>query len=91
MIQGIGAGFIPPVLNQKIIDQIITVSNEDAMETARLLAKTEGVFAGVSSGANLFAASQLAKMKENQGKRIVVVVCDTGERYLSTPLYQVYV
>jgi cysteine synthase A len=91
MIQGIGAGFIPPILNFEIIDQIITVSNEDAMETARILAKTEGVFAGVSSGANLYAASQLAIKEENKGKRIVVVVCDTGERYLSTPLYQIYV
>lgn len=91
MIQGIGAGFIPPVLNVNIIDQIITVSNEDAMETARILAKTEGVFAGISSGANLYAASQLALKKENQGKRIVVIVCDTGERYLSTPLYQTHV
>jgi len=87
-IQGIGAGFIPKVLNTNIIDQIITVSNEDAYETARVLAKTEGVFAGVSSGAILFAASQLAKLEENKGKRIVVIVCDTGERYLSTPLYQ---
>lgn len=91
MIQGIGAGFIPPVLNQSIIDQIITVSNEQAIDTARLLAKTEGVFAGISSGANLYAATQLAKKKENQGKRIVVIVCDTGERYLTTPLYQDYV
>ena len=86
-IQGIGAGFIPGVLNMKVIDQIITVSNEDAFETARILAKTEGVFAGISSGAILFAASQLAKLEENKGKRIVAIVCDTGERYLSTPLY----
>lgn len=91
MIQGIGAGFVPPVLNREVIDQIITVSNEDAMETARILAKTEGVFAGISSGANLFAATQLALKIENQGKRIVVIVCDTGERYLSTPLYQHHV
>lgn len=86
-IQGIGAGFIPDVLNTKIIDQIITVSNEDAFETARLYAKTEGVFAGISSGAILYAATQLALLEENKGKRIVVITCDTGERYLSTALY----
>ena len=76
------------ILNMETIDQVITVSNEDAYETARLLAKTEGVFAGISSGAILYAASQLAKLEENKGKRIVVIVCDTGERYLSTTLYE---
>ncbi len=86
-IQGIGAGFIPGVLNQKVIDEIIQVSNEDAFSYARLLAKTEGVFAGISSGAILYSAIELAKRKENEGKRIVFIVCDTGERYLSTPLY----
>lgn len=86
-IQGIGAGFVPDVLNTKIIDQIITVSNENAFETARLYAKTEGVFAGISSGAILYAATQLAVLEENKGKRIVVITCDTGERYLSTALY----
>ncbi|MCF7930433.1 MAG: cysteine synthase A [Acholeplasmataceae bacterium] len=86
-IQGIGAGFVPDVLNQKVIDQIITVSNEDAFKTARLYAKTEGVFAGISSGAILYAATQLAMLEENKGKRIVVITCDTGERYLSTALY----
>jgi cysteine synthase len=86
-IQGIGAGFIPGVLNRNIIDEIITVSNEDAFETARTLAKTEGVFAGISSGAILYAATQVALREENRGKRIVAIVCDTGERYLSTPLY----
>jgi len=86
-IQGIGAGFIPSVLNLSIIDEIIQVSNEDAYETARILARTEGVFAGVSSGAILYAATLLAKKPENRGKRIVAIVCDTGERYLSTPLY----
>ncbi len=86
-IQGIGAGFIPGVLNRNIIDEIITVSNEDAFETARILAKTEGVFAGISSGAILYAATQVALREENRGKRIVAIVCDTGERYLSTPLY----
>jgi len=86
-IQGIGAGFIPPVLNTKIIDEIVQVSNEDAVEYARLLAKTEGVFAGISTGAILYAAIQIAQRKEARGKRIVFIVCDTGERYLSTPLY----
>jgi cysteine synthase A len=86
-IQGIGAGFIPPVLNKEVIDEIITITNDEAFETARILARTEGVFAGISSGANLKAASILAKRPENKGKRIVVIICDTGERYLSTPLY----
>jgi cysteine synthase len=86
-IQGIGAGFIPPVLNIDIIDEIITIKNDEAFETARILAKTEGVFAGISSGANLKAASIIALRPENKGKRIVVIICDTGERYLSTPLY----
>ncbi|MCD4826581.1 MAG: cysteine synthase A [Acholeplasmataceae bacterium] len=87
-IQGIGAGFIPSVLNLDIIDEVITVSDEDAFETTRTLAKTEGVFAGISSGAILFAATQLAIKEENKGKRIVAIVCDTGERYLSTTLYK---
>jgi len=86
-IQGIGAGFVPDVLNKKVINQIITVSNDDAFKTARLYAKTEGVFAGISSGAILYAATQLAVLEENKGKRIVVITCDTGERYLSTALY----
>lgn len=87
-IQGIGAGFIPSVLNLNIIDQVITVSDEDAFETTRTLARVEGVFAGISSGANLYAATQLALKEENKGKRIVAIVCDTGERYLSTTLYK---
>lgn len=87
-IQGIGAGFIPPVLNVDIIDEIIQVSGEDAFKTARLLATTEGVFAGISSGAALYAATIIAKREENKGKRIVVIIPDTGERYLSTELYQ---
>lgn len=86
-ISGIGAGFIPPVLNQKIIDQIIQVSNNDAYLYARDLAKEEGVFAGVSAGAALYAAIQIAQDKNNKGKRVVVLIPDTGERYLSTPLY----
>jgi len=87
-IQGIGAGFVPKVLNRDIIDEIITVSDEDAFNTARLLAKTEGVFAGISSGAILYAATKIAQKEENKGKRIVAIVCDTGERYLSTTLYE---
>ncbi len=87
-IQGIGAGFVPKVLNVDIIDEIITVSDEDAFNTARMLAKTEGVFAGISSGAILFAATKIAQKEENKGKRIVAIVCDTGERYLSTTLYE---
>lgn len=88
-IQGIGAGFIPGVLNTNILDEIIQVSNEDAFETARLLAKKEGVFAGISTGAILHAALTIAKREEARGKRIVFIVCDTGERYLSTPLYDI--
>ncbi len=87
-IQGIGAGFVPSVLNVNVIDEIITVTDEQAFETTRSLAKTEGVFAGISSGAILYAATKLAQKEENRGKRIVAIVCDTGERYLSTTLYK---
>lgn len=87
-IAGIGAGFIPAVLNLDIIDEVITISDEDAFQTARTLAKVEGVFAGISSGAILYAATLLAQKEENRGKRIVAIVCDTGERYLSTTLYE---
>ena len=87
-IQGIGAGFVPSVMNLKVVDEIIQVSNEDAFEKARLLSKTEGVFAGISSGAILHAALEISKREEARGKRIVFIVCDTGERYLSTPLYE---
>ena len=85
-IQGIGAGFIPQTLNTAIYDEILTVANEDAFATARKFAKTEGVFVGISSGAALFAASEIAKRPENAGKNIVVILPDTGERYLSTAL-----
>lgn len=86
MIQGIGANFIPKNLNRDIIDELFTVSNEDAIATAKALAQNEGLLVGISSGANIYAASQIAK--ENPGKTIVTILCDTGERYLSTVLYE---
>lgn len=86
-IQGIGAGFIPDVLNTSVYDEIIQVTNEDAFETGRMIGVREGVLAGISSGAALFAAVQVAKRPENKGKTIVVVLPDNGERYLSTPLF----
>jgi len=86
-IQGIGAGFIPDVLNRKIIDEIIKVSNENAGLVARKLANNEGIFVGISSGAAMWAALELAKREENKGKTIVVILPDTGERYLSTWLF----
>ncbi|MCK5515964.1 MAG: cysteine synthase A [Desulfobulbaceae bacterium] len=85
-IQGIGAGFVPAVLNTKVIDDIVTVSNDDAFETARELATREGVLCGISSGAAAWAARQVANRPENAGKTIVVILPDTGERYLSTAL-----
>ena len=87
-IQGIGAGFIPQILNVKIYDEVFKVRNEDAFQTSRDLARTEGLLVGISSGANVYAAIQIAKRPENKDKKIVVIICDTGERYLSTPLYQ---
>lgn len=87
-IQGIGAGFVPQVLNRDIIDEVIRVTNEDAGSTARALAKSEGILVGISSGAALWAALEVAKRKENKGKTIVVIIPDTGERYLTTWLFQ---
>lgn len=86
-IQGIGAGFVPDTLDTKIYDEIITVENEAAFETGRAIARNEGFLVGISSGAALWAASELAKRPENKGKVIVVLLPDTGDRYLSTPLF----
>mgnify|MGYP002712227182 FL=1 len=86
-IQGIGAGFVPDVLNTKVYDEILTVENEDAFATAKLLAKKEGVLVGISSGAALYAAIQFAKRPENEGKTIVTLLPDSGDRYYSTPLF----
>ncbi|MBO4468613.1 MAG: cysteine synthase A [Clostridia bacterium] len=87
-IQGIGAGFVPDVLNTKVYDEIIPVSNEDAFATGKLIGRSEGVLVGISSGAAAFAAIELAKRPENEGKNIVVLLPDTGDRYLSTPLFE---
>lgn len=86
-IQGIGAGFVPACFNRSVVDHIVTVSNDDAIHTARLLAQTEGLLVGISSGAAAFAALQMARMSEHEGKTIVALLPDTGERYLSTGLY----
>jgi len=86
-IQGIGAGFVPDVLKPELLDEIVKVSNEDAAEMSRRLAKEEGILAGISAGANVWAALQVAGRKENEGKMIVTIICDTGERYLSTGLF----
>jgi len=86
-IQGIGAGFLPEVLNLKIIDEVVTVQDEDAMATSREMAKKEGFMCGISCGAAAWAALQLARREDNRGKLIVVVLPDLGERYLSTPLF----
>ena len=88
-IQGIGAGFVPKVLNAGIYDEVIKVKNEDAFETGREIARTEGLLAGISSGAAVWAAAQLARRPQNEGKTIVAILPDTGERYLSTPLFEI--
>ncbi|MDF1874933.1 cysteine synthase A [Sulfurimonas sp. SAG-AH-194-I05] len=86
-IQGIGAGFIPGILNTEVYGEVITVSNKDAFETSRMLAKKEGLLVGISSGANVWATMQVASRPEFKGKTLVTILCDTGERYLSTALY----
>ncbi len=86
-IQGIGAGFVPRVLDTSVYDEVIRVTNDQAMDTARRLLQEEGILCGISSGANAYAAIEAAKRPENKGKCIVFIVCDTGERYLSTPLF----
>jgi cysteine synthase A len=86
-LQGIGAGFVPEILNQSIIDEVFKVRNDEAFYVARLLAETEGLLVGISSGAAAFAATQIARRVENDGKTVVVLLPDTGERYLSTPLF----
>ena len=86
-IQGIGAGFVPNTLDTGIYDEIIPVSNEDAFSTGKAIAKAEGLLVGISAGAAVWAAMQIAKRPENKGKRIVVLLPDTGERYLSTPMF----
>lgn len=86
-IQGIGAGFVPETLDTKVYDEVITVENEDAFKTGRDIARTEGVLVGISSGAAVWAATELAKRPENKGKTIVALLPDTGERYLSTPMF----
>jgi len=86
-IQGIGAGFVPPVLDRSLVDEIIGVDDEDALETARLAARREGVLAGISCGAAMFAALEIARRPEAKGRRIAVVLPDSGERYVSTPFF----
>ena len=86
-IQGIGAGFVPDILNTSVYDEIITVTNEDAFATGKMIGRAEGVLVGISSGAAVFAAMQLAKREENKGKAIVVLLPDTGDRYLTTPMF----
>jgi cysteine synthase A len=86
-IQGIGAGFVPAILDTSVYNEVIKVSNEDAMQTAKMLAKKEGLLVGISAGANVYAAMQVASRPEFQGKTIVTILCDTGERYLSTELF----
>ena len=84
LIEGIGAGFVPGIYDGRIVDEVIQVANDDAIATVKQLAKTEGMLAGISSGANVHAASRVARRSAAAGKRIVTIICDTGERYLST-------
>ncbi len=86
-IQGIGAGFVPPVLDRSLLDEVIPVDDEDALDTARLLARREGVLAGISCGAAAWAALEIARRPEARGRRIAVVLPDSGERYVSTPFF----
>ena len=86
-IQGIGAGFVPEVLDREVIDEVLAVSDEDALETARRAAQEEGVLAGISAGANILAALEIAARPERAGKRVVTIVCDSGERYMSLPFF----
>jgi cysteine synthase A len=86
-IQGIGAGFVPKNLNTELYNEVLQVSNEDAMATAKALASEEGLLVGISAGANVYAAKQIAARPENKGKTVVTILCDTGERYLSTSLF----
>jgi cysteine synthase len=86
-IQGIGAGFVPPVLDRALLDEVIPVDDEDALETARLAASREGVLAGISCGAAMYAALEIAQRPKAKGKRIAVVLPDSGERYVSTPFF----
>jgi cysteine synthase A len=87
-LQGIGAGFLPEILNRSILDEVLTVSNDDAFQTARQLAHTEGILVGISAGAAVFAATKVAERPEHKGQTIVALLPDGGERYLSTPLFQ---
>ncbi len=86
-IQGIGAGFIPKILDTELYSEVVRVSNEDAIATAKMLAREEGLLVGISAGANVYAAMQVASKEENQGKTIITILCDTGERYISTALF----
>jgi cysteine synthase A len=86
-IQGIGAGFVPPILNRDVIDEVVPVTDDDAIDTARALAAREGVSAGISAGAAVWAALEVAAREESSGKRIVTVIPDAGERYISTPFF----
>jgi cysteine synthase len=86
-IQGIGAGFVPEILDREVIDEVLAVSDEDALETARLVAQQEGILAGISAGANIWAALEVARRPQMAGKRVVTIVCDSGERYMSLPFF----